>query len=1125
MNNYFEEAIEMNPKTGKLEIGDKYENIFESAKGYSSSLKRGLLGTLNNLMSILKFPVETQYGINEEINKVGDESLRNFKRMELLFNLLSPSTSWDAFKQNYGRLVEKHLEVKTSVDRQWSNRVALLSLLGDTILSKEGLIKIFASVNIDPAMLAYSNHPLTGEARANTPFLRIPGGQLQIPYGEEVPNFDPSKPTIAFVDLIESKRTGKTIIAVPVFKEGTLDQSVNPDRFNYRIASSSPVSILSNENELWSNVEYFLVYEDTGGAYQPYYKGCLSHYHGNFYSKDEYTPTSIAELAKFLRLLSRTFQSTTSSADIDELRKSTQYLYYVSPKDFCDQLEAMLYTYPTMAIEICQKLGILEALAQLREIKPILPYSNQAQDGWLYSRTNNIEKIKNNPEADLFSKLQNMDYVPTSTDLQIALLTITGAQRRDTHKKVVLPILQINNQLKIGSAQFDPNNDNDLEDLDKIGWPVWLEEKRDEKTGEITYNSKFFQVGYTRRTFTKLKEEGRLDKVAGIHIKPEATPYDLREVFYGRVTGVSILPPDQKSSIFEKMSKWNIITTEDGRQKTGYYEFCNWILAHLELDTGGREGRELAEYINQAVRTYVTNPVFKILELRDKLATEDYIPVLGIIDTYFLVQTYAGDIERGALNWFGNYYNELIESIEKGNVYEVVSHGFEQALKYIADKLANNPTFEVQGRMLRAMIRLGKILDTAIELRPEALTNALPKAQLAKQIAETLGVRLQEIKKAVDSSILMGLKGKTGQAYISEEYGMQVVAWLKYQGYTPSQIAEKTGLTPKQVEDKLGEWIRYCKENKINELQARKDKSVQLLDKLCQQPTFASIKNMLNPNSLVASGGKMAIGGAIGGAHIIPFITIAAPVLQAIGYTLIAALESSTLSPIFNSSENQGFPNNYHWAGCITRNMMNPDTNIVMAILTAAAVYLTDYMEFGEGAFQGVRCGIDMDWVNVIMAGMQAGMMTLGMAYVSEDTLADLMKPFLAVFGALAGVQYGGLLGAAVGAVAGGVVGLVSCLPQVDQFYKEYIWPTAKLMIGASLMGKVSTVLTSVLANMVAMTAIGAVENIWMNDLLNLPWMQDLSVDFTAILEYLPGLGLSYNHPANYITHYIYKMW
>ncbi|MEM3594090.1 MAG: hypothetical protein QXS27_05140 [Candidatus Jordarchaeaceae archaeon] len=46
-----------------------------------------------------------------------------------------------------------------------------------------------------------------------------------------------------------------------------------------------------------------------------------------------------------------------------------------------------------------------------------------------------------------------------------------------------------------------------------------------------------------------------------------------------------------------------------------------------------------------------------------------------------------------------------------------------------------------------------------------------------------------------------------------------------------------------------------------------------------------------------------------------------------------------------------------------------------------------------------------------------------------------------------------------------------------------------------------------------------------MNDLLNLPWMQDLSVDFTAILEYLPGLGLSYNHPANYITHYIYKMW
>jgi len=155
---------------------------------------------------------------------------------------------------------------------------------------------------------------------------------------------------------------------------------------------------------------------------------------------------------------------------------------------------------------------------------------------------------------------------------------------------------------------------------------------------------------------------------------------------------------------------------------------------------------------------------------------------------------------------------------------------------------------------------------------------------------------------------------------------------------------------------------------------------------------------------------------------------------------------------------------------------MNPDTNIMMSILMAAAVYLTDYMEFGEGAFKSVRCGIDMDWINEILQGMQAGMMTLGMGYVSEDTLADLMKPFLGIFGALAGLQYGGPLGTIIGGLGAEAVGLVSMLPQADQLYKEKIWPAAKLLIGASLMGGVTTVITSAIANTVAMTGISAVE-------------------------------------------------
>ncbi|MEM2136277.1 MAG: hypothetical protein QXG44_15595 [Candidatus Jordarchaeaceae archaeon] len=167
--------------------------------------------------------------------------------------------------------------------------------------------------------------------------------------------------------------------------------------------------------------------------------------------------------------------------------------------------------------------------------------------------------------------------------------------------------------------------------------------------------------------------------------------------------------------------------------------------------------------------------------------------------------------------------------------------------------------------------------------------------------------------------------------------------------------------------------------------------------------------------------------------------------------------------------------------------MMDVNKNIALAIILAAGVYLTDCMEFGEGPFQGIRCGMDMDWVNVILAGVQGGMITLGMGYVSEDTLADLFKPLLPIFGAIAGVQYGGPLGGIIGALGGGAVGIVSCLPQVDQFYKEYIWPAAKLVMGTSLIGRVSTVLTSDLANMAAMTGISALENAWVNNIMELP--------------------------------------
>nr|MDO8079764.1 hypothetical protein [Candidatus Freyarchaeota archaeon] len=1120
-------------------IGGKYKNMFLPM----ITLKKGQYvhdvpgeasyeDVLDNLMSIFGAPDTVKNCYKTIVAQAGD--MKRVTCIEIMLAFLSPnspnnilsivSPAWDTFKYAYEKIAQKNLEVKTSPDREWTDRITLLSLLGDSI-TESGLGKIFTSINIDPTLLSAVTHPLNGFARANTPFFRIAEGQLpQIqPYDVDPEEFDVKKPTIAFIDYIESTLTGKTIVVVPVFKENSkYDQSVDPDEFNSRIYSSSPVSIVSKENELWSNVASYLLYEYKDGKYTQIPKPFAMN---NEYFKNEYTPTSIAELGKFLRLLSHTFEGTTSYVNPDSQGpKYTGKQFLVSPKNLCDQLEAMLYSYPILAITICQELGILDALNQIREIYPIAPSSNIAVEGWFiekdYPGFNKL--VEKYPDAKTHKDIQKgMRYLPTSTDRYIALLSILGFQRLGYKKDVMLPMIHTSEgalKYKVGSAQFDPNNLDDLKSLDSIGSPV------DEK-GNL-----FKKYGTVYKTFQELKEEGRLDEIKGINLHSYITPYKLREVFHGRISNVP--PPEMKSEIFEKVTKWNLEETGKPGPQTGYYQFCEWILDKLKLDPGNRQGYEKMGFISLAVRTFVTNPVYKIMELREKLADKYFIPVLGIVDTYFLVEAYAEDSEKSALNWFGNYYNKLIKSIKQGDVFKVVSQGFEQALKYISDKLANTKDFEVQGEMLRAMIKLGKMARSLDQIRPETMVNPFAKTMYVTEMLKQIKPRLETIKEVVDSSLMAKLQLKTlsGTKYINDEYAMQLVAWCRYQaGMEDNEIAKKTGLSLDDIKQAHTDFYKYLKENHITEQGDVEMETLTLFEKICQGPTLKTFKSMLSPMNLISTGGQMSLGGITGAAHVAPFMTIVAPVLQAVGYTLVAALEACTLSPIFDfTSGNYDFSNlsNYYWGGCITWNMMNPDTNIMMSILMAAAVYLTDYMEFGEGAFKSVRCGIDMDWVNVILQGMQSGMMTLGMGYVSEDTLADLMKPFLGVFGALAGFQYGGPLGAIIGGLGTEAVGLVSMLPQADQFYKEKIWPAAKLLIGASLMGGVTSVIGSAIANTVAMTGISAVENAWVNNIIGLPWMWDVTLDFSPILEYLPSFGLGgYDYIANYITHYVYGMW
>ncbi|MEX2753737.1 MAG: hypothetical protein Q6366_017945 [Candidatus Freyarchaeota archaeon] len=106
------------------------------------------------------------------------------------------------------------------------------------------------------------------------------------------------------------------------------------------------------------------------------------------------------------------------------------------------------------------------------------------------------------------------------------------------------------------------------------------------------------------------------------------------------------------------------------------------------------------------------------------------------------------------------------------------------------------------------------------------------------------------------------------------------------------------------------------------------------------------------------------------------------------------------------------------------------------------------------------------------------------------------------------------------------VAGLVSMLPQMDQFYKQYIWPAAKFTLGASLMGSPAAIITSAISNSLAMTALSAVEQVWVNRIVGSPLLEDVSMDFTAIMEYAPGFSLDgYDYLGNYVTHYVYGVW
>jgi len=311
-----------------------------------------------------------------------------------------------------------------------------------------------------------------------------------------------------------------------------------------------------------------------------------------------------------------------------------------------------------------------------------------------------------------------------------------------------------------------------------------------------------------------------------------------------------------------------------------------------------------------------------------------------------------------------------------------------------------------------------------------------------------------------------------------------------------------------KVEELLRAWDHQCQENRIDE-RGREEIFVSVLDQICQ----AGNKRF---HHRAAMCGTYALGTlTVAGTNVIPFMLVYAPILMALGTAATAWLESLTVHPLMVG-------NGSLLGGAVTRLCLDPALNLLASLLLGFAVEVTDYVEFGEGPFSGsgferVGSVLDMDYVNVVLAGVQGGMVDFGLGYVSGDTVADLMKPFLGVVG----LRLHPLV-----ALGFEVAGLVSMLPQMDQFYKECVWPVAKLALGASLMGGVGHVIQSALLNTVAVNAISAAENVFVNHALGNPLFQDVTFDFSAFTEYIPGTDWAgYDYASNYLTHYVWGMW
>ncbi|MEX2752605.1 MAG: hypothetical protein Q6366_012085 [Candidatus Freyarchaeota archaeon] len=1083
---------------------------------------------------------------------------KSVPQIKSILGLLNPPLDWTFIKDFvHHNFLELELDVMTSPDRIVSERTSYLSLFHEALMDYCGR-KVFISRIMDLLLLSYT-HCLFGTSRANTEYFIIPGNTIKEQprdgLGNEIPTseWDHTKRSLAiFLDHrpYTSSPQG-SLIAIPVFKEGSgMTQLTSIDEiFERQHKQSSPAIPIQNREELvYGNVEYYLLYRydpsDLENPYKPYSN--IINPRTNIFDPDDVKMGGMNEICKFLRIMHRVCQLTNSYG------RPGQENYARSAAAFLKELEGLMMNYPEAGLKIFEALGGFEAMNKIREFYPLHPLTNTQQQGLIIAKemfsdlfktidsktANEKEKIAaqkrldelktNSPEAWAFYEiLPETDWIPTDINGFIFLLSIIGAERVGGNIYIPMKWYESNNffafsvkdkveQNDEGVAKFSAT-ETEFNKLDDIGIPMKMKLDKNGQPAGFTEGRRqlepFKDELGNKKGFSQLTSEER-GQVVAINLKENVDPYLIKCAFGGkiRINGRMLVEAPEGTNPTENCLEWYKAVTRCQSIRTGgrpaalyaCWKFIAGEYYDLKLDVVKDKSKlELLDYVAEKFHTLIPVEIAKMWE--HHTVTHKEVNILrSILQLYILIDATGAISETKVANDFGgkrrgsskedtfyiNLINKLTEEVKSGNVYEITAIVFKDALTYVANELGKNPNTAVQGFMLYNLIKLGSVASAIDSLRPEHVSHASARVtwqtELAKVMTEKIALTSENLKKYGS--------GKTANSL----YGQELVAMLEYEGATDKEITQITGFTPEEINSYRQQWSARCDREKIDE-RAMQEIFVSALDKICQIANFKFIDAV---GSTLMMGGSMALNSLqLAGRNVIPFLMIFAPIMQAIGYIATSYMEGQTIHPL------AVIGNETYYGGLVTQMCMDPSLNMLTSIIMSFAVYLTDYMEFGCGPFVGsgyAKVGkiLDLDYINVILAGCQGAMINLGLSYVSEDTIADLMKPLF------------------------GVAGLISMLPQVDQFYKTYIWPGGKLVIGAALMGGVKPLITSALANIAAINTINAAENAFINSVMGTSFFDDVTFDWSALTNYLPGFGGGgYDYLSNYITHHVWGVW